>query len=193
MPAADDHLPFVRADAQAIAVPDAAIGVGQAMNHPAEITEFRLVALQFRGIPARGPIEIQAGGRRSAARIGGDDPARQVFETAHPQRDLESFRQPACQAAMVRVHVSDHDPGRRASVHGTCENRLPGLEGLRCVQPGIDQCPAVLLLDGPGVDPLQRPEQRHSQPQHPRCDRDEAAITGLRLRCQRVLQSHRLP
>src|SRR5256885_1287917 len=102
---------------------------------------------------------------------------------------MELARQPAGQAHMVRVHVGDQHARQRAAVGGLGEQRAPGGHAFVCARAGIDDGPALAVIDGPEIDVIQRIRQGHAYPEHAGCDLQR--LPALRWRLERVVE-HRL-
>jgi hypothetical protein len=77
------------------------------------------------------------------------------------------------------MQVGDDHPGDRLALQPFLEGRAPGLGRLAGLQAGVDHGPPLAVGDGPDVDELQRPAERHPHPFHAR--RNLAHISGSDL------------
>ena len=187
--AADHHAPQVLSYAQFLAVVQAAVAVGQGVDVLAEVAEAGAVGLQRAVTPACAAVEGDGVGRRLAAAVRDHDAAVQIFQARHVQRHMELARQPAGQAHMVGVHVGDQHARQRAAVGGLGEQRAPGGHAFVGARTGVDDGPALAVIDGPEIDVIQRIGQGHAYPEHAGCDLQR--LPALRWRLERVVE-HRL-
>jgi len=111
--AASDDAPGLVVDLRLHAVADAVVGVGQAVDHVAEVAEARAIRLDGVIAPAGLAEECQRIGRRFTPAVGGHDAADHVFEPRHPQPCAELAGEPTSHADVVGVHVGDEDAGER--------------------------------------------------------------------------------
>ncbi len=160
------HAPEVVANRDLLAVDDAPDAVWQGVQRLAEAAEAGAVAVHRVLAPAGGAIEAHAVLRSLAAGVGGEHPAHQVLKPGNPQAAVELARDPAGHADVVGVHVGDEHPGHPLAVQRLGEDVAPGGGRGGVLHAGVDNGPAIAILERPDVDVGQRTAQRHAHPFH---------------------------
>ena len=127
------------------------------------------------------PLRAQMGGAQVLVLdevVAGGDRAH-VLAERHPERRVPALAQPAGQADMVGMQVRGD---RRASpaCRRSCSAKIFSHSSRVAsrVDAGVDDGPAVLLLDQPQVDVVELEGQRHAQPVD--AGRDVLDVAGLR-------------
>ena len=166
MPLADDDLPAAIADADRLAAEHTAIGRRDRL-HPFAVASdpFQQGGHLFRadaGAGVEGPCHFLA----AAIILGALVAAIEPFRLRHPQRRIPALGQPAGLADMIGVKMRDQDARHRAAIQRGGEHALPQGAGLLAADAGIDDGPALAILQQPEVDVVQREGQRHAQPVH---------------------------
>ncbi|MCY1217580.1 hypothetical protein D9M72_294980 [compost metagenome] len=181
-----DDLPVVGADAKHRAILDAAVAARQARDHSARAAKAVAVAVEGRFVPTGAPAECKAFGRHFLAGFGNGGKAVQVLQARHPEVALEPLHQPAGHANVIGMLVRDDDARHRLAGQRPCQQRFPGIDALRRKHAGIDDRPAIAVLDGPDIDVRQHVGQGQPHPQYAGCDL--IGLTGCGCVSTRIVQ-----
>ena len=171
---ADDHLPAPAADLDPLAVDDAPVRPRDLPHRlPVVIVAPRpqlLDGVRLEAQPAE-MVEIEL--RRHVGGVEIEHAAEQPFAPGRPQRRLPAFAQPTGEAHMVGVKMRADHAGHRPAGQITIQHLVPQLADLVCVHAGIDDGPAVAVVQQPEIDVTEPGQlQRHAQPEHARRDLD---------------------
>ena len=161
--AADDDVPAMAAD-----------GDGMRMDHAPESGRQRHHAL---GVAALVAMEVgDAVGRHAVARdmrgarlLALDEVVARglrahVLAQRHVERGVPLLAQPAGEADMVGMEMRADHAHHRFALELLGEDLLPERSRVLRIDAGVDDRPAVLLLDQPQVDVVELEGQRHAQP-----------------------------
>ena len=162
---ADQDGPVLAADRQDLALPNPLIAGRHGRHALGEHAVGLAVALDLRLVPAAGAPEDRARLWRRTG-IGEQHPAGDIFQLGHQQGRVEPLAQPAGQADMVWMHMGADDPRDRLARQRPGQRRLPARDGVRCSDAGVDDGPALAVLDRIDVDVIELHRQRQAQPQH---------------------------
>ena len=178
VPLTDYHLPVPAADRQRLPVTEALVVVGERRGELAEAAKALLVILQLFVGESRAVIEGDRRGWGRFTRITHDQATSQELRLCHVQIAVETFAKPACQTNVVGMHVSaDHTVDGFAS-HEASEQGFPSFLGRIQIEAGIDNGPAVSVLQQPQVDVVQG--SRHGKSRPPDTGRHfERVIAGV--------------
>src|SRR6185437_6222698 len=178
MSVAADHAPHMVADRDLLAFDNAAIGARQLVDAMAEAAEARAIILEQVLREACRPIEAQTLGGRFQSGVGHQVAAHEEFRARDPKFDVELAHQPAGEADMVGMHVSDDHALDLAAAHRTGEELLPGLRRLLVANAAVDDGPTVAVLQQPQIDVVELHRQAHAHPVHAGCHDDALARFG---------------
>ena len=104
--------------------------------------------------------------------------ALQIFRSRHVERHIEALQQEAGRADVIGMEVRSDDARQRPIGQQSLKQRLPSGLGLFVAETGVDQCPAVTVIDKVEIDVVKEERQRHSRPQDPWSDFDRVAGRG---------------
>jgi hypothetical protein len=122
----------------------------------------------FGGAGVEAVFEIEAaimiGFQR--ARIEIDILALEVFGRRHVERHVEVPQQESRGADMIRMQMRGDDPRQRALAQHAVEERLPSEPRRLVAEAGIDQRPAVTIVDEVDVHVIESERQSEPRPQN---------------------------
>ena len=161
--AAHDHVPAVAAQGDRMGVDQALEGRGQwhhALGVAALVTmevgdavRGHAVARHVGGAQVLALDEIVARGLRA-----------HVLAQRHPEWRVPLLAQPAGEADVVGMEVRADHARDGFAVELLGEDLLPQFARVLRIDAGVDDGPAVLLLDQPQIDVVELERQRHAQP-----------------------------
>src|SRR5215469_631261 len=105
-----------------------------------------------------------------------DREALQIGGLRREQREPEALAKPARKADMIRVIMRDDEPRQLSPRERPGCERLPNILRALVRDTGIENRPAVSILDEIDVDMVQPEWQRHAQPQNAGCDPRKGAV-----------------
>ncbi|MNI40625.1 hypothetical protein D3C73_948560 [compost metagenome] len=152
VPFADHDPPFITADAQNLAVLHPAVITRKILNHAAEPAIAVPPARHLFVRPSRRPIEGFSARRRPQRLVADQQSRGHILRPRHQQRRIELFAQPAGKADMIRVHMSADDAGDGAAAQDAGQRPAPAFARHIRGQTGVDNGPAVSILDGVEID-----------------------------------------
>ena len=161
MPTAGDDFPFLTAHFESIAVNKAAVGIRQRHDTFSKPAELFLVLVELGLVPAGTQIEVQASLWRTAPGVRYQHPARCIFQTSHPQLSAPFVTEPSSRSDMIGVHVGDDNPLERLLLTDPISQQLsPDVTRLVIRNPGVNNSPAIAIVDQPDIDEFEREMQR---------------------------------
>ncbi|MPL67251.1 hypothetical protein SDC9_12942 [bioreactor metagenome] len=166
MPLADPHPPAPAAGHDPVALADPGEAQGQRMHAIGEVERAfgGSAGMQIGGHPGPAP-EVERLGNRHRLLVKDQHPGKEPGSAGGHQ--LGAVRlQPARQADVVGVVMGDEDAGDGLARKPPVERRLQRGATGRGVDAGVDQRPAVAIVEGIGIDVVERHRQRKAQPQH---------------------------
>ena len=130
-------------------------------------------------------VEFSVMLRLQRARVEVNIPADQIFRFAHIDGHVEPLGDPARHPDVIGMEMGDDNSGQRP-VETAGEEFFPGRLSLRIPQSGIEQRPAILVVDQVDVDVVETIGKRQSDPKNawPYLDRDSIWWRGLRIICK---------
>ena len=189
MPAPHHHPPALAIDDEAGAIHQAAIGSGHRLDVIAETAKTFARALHLLGAIAR-LLQVE---RTTPAEIIPLHPAEgepaEILGLGHVKRHLPALAKPAGHTDMVGVIVGRQHCLDRLVAKTGGKHLLPQFLGLADGNAGIDQPPAICILQQVEIDVVQRHGQWHTQPLHTRYDLSQLA--GSRHVVEQVLRFRR--
>ena len=175
MAAAGQHVEVAAADAQYIAGDDAAVGRRQPRHQSEVAMSAGDDTLGGRGVEPVLEVEAAVMLRFERAGIEVEIQTDQVFRRRHVQRHAEPLQQKADRADVIRMHVGGDDARQRAFGQQAVEQRLPRRLGRLVAEAGVEQRPAIAVVDEIDVDVIEQERQRQPGPQNPGCHLDRRA------------------
>src|SRR6476620_1780841 len=100
------------------------------MRHLPKIAEACTVLLNSILVPTRAPIKANTVLRRFPAGVRNKRSASQIFQARHPKSAIELASQPSCHANVVRMHMSDQNPGYFTLIESAGEQLSPRCGGV---------------------------------------------------------------
>jgi hypothetical protein len=130
------------------------------------------------GVEAVFKIEaaIMVGFERAGIEI--DILALKIFGRRHIERHIEVSQQESGGADMIRMQMRGDDPRQRALAQHAVEKRLPSEPRRLITETGIDQRPAVAIVDEIDVHVIEPERQSKPRPQNTGRDFDGAGGRG---------------
>jgi hypothetical protein len=123
-------------------------------------------------------VEVAVGLGIERARRQRDVETAEPASLAGEHRQSEALAQPAGEPDVVGVVVGDDQAREAAAGEGAGRERVPHRTGCVVADPGIENGPAIAVVDQIDVDVVEAERQGNARPQDARCDLDDGA--GLR-------------
>ena len=186
MAVADQYLPLMPPDLDAIARPDAVIVLGKLRHRLAIARAARLELGQAFAIQTMLSELLDHEARPVAADLGPDDMGGQELAGRHPQRRPGLRHQPGGQAEVIGMEMGDDEALHRAVQ--AFDQAAP--DGAHAVvgETGIDDRPAVAIAQQPEVDVVELEGQGHAQPEN--AGRNLDFFAGSRRLGVGIMQGH---
>ncbi len=175
MAVARQHVEGAAADLERIAGDEAHERRRQARHHLEVAVALGGDALRRRRVEAVAQVEVAIGLGVERAGAERDVEAAQIGRLARQQRQREPLAQPAGEADVVGMEVRDDQAGQGPSRQRAVDQRVPDFARGVVADAGVQDGPAVAVVDQVDVDVVEPEGQRNARPQDAGRDLDDLA------------------